>query len=763
MYCEPFLDEEDQDCRPAMPLRDEELQQIRTMCLWSRCAQMPLVDKALELAALGYKVFPLAPGEKVPFAGSRGANDATTDPQQIRQWWSNNPLANIGIATDGLLVIDCDPEDGGPNQWELKNHDRLSTAPSTKTPRGRHYFFAVSGVRPKSSVGQIAPHVDIKAGAGSYVVAPGSFVNDNLYYSETALPLRTELALAPAWLIEITLATTRLCAAAASENGVIPEGSRNNTLFSIARHLRREGLDEPAIEEALQKTNRDRCAPPLDHSEVSRIANSACRYEPNPTGQAGANSPTSASPLTPFTPFPVEVFPEPVREYVLASAAAIGCCPSFVALPLLSCLAAAIGSAKRLKLKSGWLARSILWTMTVGESGTAKSPASRAAVRFTQEYEQRMVRQYDAELAEFKRVNAEREAAAKSKRSKQNFTQPEGEPIAKRVFVSDTTVEALVHVLKDNPRGVLLCRDEMAAWFGGLDRYAKTVGGDEAAYLSMFDGGCVNVDRRTSDPRRLYVPAAFVSICGTIQPGVLSRAISPGRRESGLLARFLLACPPRVSRDWSENEVSEELCRRMQQLFDRLFELAVVHNGAEEPRDSVVEMSPEAKQVFVDFHNRQSERTEEKRGDLAAAFSKLTETAGRLALIFHCVRNADGGSPPVLQLSQESMESGVRLAEWLGLETERVYRILSGASPNTQRLVDWIAVHGGRVTVREVQQGCRWLKASGSALRALEDLVATKHGCWEQQSPSEGAGRPTGACFVLKSCDQASSSNFVDM
>jgi hypothetical protein len=292
-----------------------------------------------------------------------------------------------------------------------------------------------------------------------------------------------------------------------------------------------------------------------------------------------------------------------------------------------------------------------------------------------------------------------------------------------------------------------------------LDRYAKTVGGDEAAYLSMFDG---DVDRRTGDPRRLYVPAAFVSICGTIQPRVLSRAISPGRRESGFLARFLLACPPRVSPEWSEKEVSEELSSRMQQLFDRLFGLATVSSGAEEPSDSVVTLSPEASELFQAFFRRQGVRTEERVGDLAAAFTKLTETAGRLALIFHCVRNADGGVPRATELSQESMESGVQLAEWFCLETERVYQIFSGASPDRQRLVDWIATKGGRVTPREVQQGCRWLRAPGLALRALDDLVATKHGSWEQQSPSEGAGRPTGVCFVLKSCDQASSSNFVE-
>ena len=46
-----------------------------------------------------------------------------------------------------------------------------------------------------------------------------------------------------------------------------------------------------------------------------------------------------------YEPFHVDVLPEPVRSYINESAAAIGCDPAFVALPLLSALAAAIGNA----------------------------------------------------------------------------------------------------------------------------------------------------------------------------------------------------------------------------------------------------------------------------------------------------------------------------------------------------------------------------------------------------------------------------------
>ena len=45
---------------------------------------------------------------------ARGCLDATTDPEQIRQWWTQWPDANVGVATGGgLVVVDIDPRHGG--------------------------------------------------------------------------------------------------------------------------------------------------------------------------------------------------------------------------------------------------------------------------------------------------------------------------------------------------------------------------------------------------------------------------------------------------------------------------------------------------------------------------------------------------------------------------------------------------------------------------------------------------------------------------
>jgi hypothetical protein len=52
---------------------------------------------------------------------ANGIKDATTDLEQIKQWWACWPEANIGIATgaaSGLVVVDVDPRNGGKESLE---------------------------------------------------------------------------------------------------------------------------------------------------------------------------------------------------------------------------------------------------------------------------------------------------------------------------------------------------------------------------------------------------------------------------------------------------------------------------------------------------------------------------------------------------------------------------------------------------------------------------------------------------------------------
>jgi hypothetical protein len=462
-------------------------------------------------------------------------------------------------------------------------------------------------------------------------------------------------------------------------------------------------------------------------------------------------SPESPSPAVPaFTPFPVAVLPEPIRGFVTEAANAIGCDASYIALPLLPGLASAIGNTCRIALKRGWTEPAIVWTAIVGESGTAKSPALELALRPIRK------RQHDAmkEHAEAMKQHADALAmherdAANWKKSRSNTpppAKPEA-PIAERCWTDDVTTEALAVLLLQNPRGLLLARDELAGWLGSFDRYSQggRGGTDAAKWLEMFGGRPMVVDRKTGGT--LYVPRAAVSIAGGVQPETLRRALGQEHRDNGLAARLLLACPPRRPKRWTEADVNPDTEAAVSLVFDRLFGLTPETDDDGDERPRTVTLADDGKRAWVAFYNAHAREQVDLCGDEAAAWSKLEGYAARLALVVHLTRWAAGDATlrDPAWVDEASVAAGVALARWFGNEARRVYAILSESDDDreTRRLVEWIERRGGTVTARDLTHGVRAYRGDPDAAeRALSALVEVGIGRWEADAHGPKGGRP---------------------
>ncbi len=168
-------------------------------------ADRPHLEVALQYAELGYKVFPCKPGQKTPIT-KNGRNDATTNQEQIKSWWKARPEANIGLATDGLMVIDID---GPKNPWP-PNQDHaldLTSAPTSCTPSGgrHHVYRQPEGSEYRSTAGRLATKVDTRANGGYIVVPPSRLENGRQYAWIEGLELDQKLEKIPeppAWLIQ---------------------------------------------------------------------------------------------------------------------------------------------------------------------------------------------------------------------------------------------------------------------------------------------------------------------------------------------------------------------------------------------------------------------------------------------------------------------------------------------------------------------------------------------------------------------------------
>jgi len=241
-----------------------------------------MIDLALHYAKLGWPVFPLAAGGKVPAIakanGGHGFLDATTNVDCIERWWKDYPDANVGIATGRwLLVIDVDPRK--TQEWLESLH--TLALPQTLTVRtwsgGWHLYFSMPAV-PGITIGaNLLPGIDWR-GNGGYVVSAGSVVEGRLYEIAKNLPI----AQAPDSLLKRILKAKRFRPIERDASGhmVIPEKRRNDTLVRIGCALRRWGIEYNAILESLRAVNSDHCDPALEDEELRQIAASAARYAP---------------------------------------------------------------------------------------------------------------------------------------------------------------------------------------------------------------------------------------------------------------------------------------------------------------------------------------------------------------------------------------------------------------------------------------------------------------------------------------------------
>lgn len=179
-----------------------------------------------------------------------------------------------------------------------------------------------------------------------------------------------------------------------------------------------------------------------------------------------------------WKPFPTHVLPQRLSQFVTEIAGALGCDPSLVALPALSVLASCIGNSRTISLKRTWTEPCVIWSATIAPPSSLKSPAWSAACAPLQRRQQDHLARFREQLAEYERLLQMYEAeCAEWKKTGRKRGEPLPEkpelPVCLRLITSDATVEALLRILAENPRGCLYGVDELAGWINGLNSYTS--------------------------------------------------------------------------------------------------------------------------------------------------------------------------------------------------------------------------------------------------------------------------------------------------
>jgi hypothetical protein len=509
--------------------------------------------------------------------------------------------------------------------------------------------------------------VELRSTGGQTVVEPSvHFEGDHVVWHSFDDPAEVDTE-------ELRRAIRKIAAAALFARYWPTEGGRQDSALSLAGGLARAGWDGVAIDYFVRavitaagdlKEINKRCN--VGERTVGKVKQGAQVWGwpklaelLGPNGKAVVEKAcgwlgigqdkkkVSILPPDPYRPLPVEALPEPIRTFVLQGAAALGCDPAYLALPALSVAASLIGNSRVIRLKRNWHEPAVVWSGIIGDSGTLKSPAVSAAVNPLYRLQKRLLKKFKTDLEQYQTdLEAYNERKRKAKKEEREFTEePPEKPSLARVVTGDITVEKLAQLLEDNPKGLLVSRDELGGWLGSFTRYKGKAGGSDLPnWLEMSRAGTVQVDRKTGDRPTLFITYAAVSITGGIQPGALARALTPEYMEVRLGARILLAMPPKLRKRWSEVEIDLDVQEAYEKLLDALRDLQMDKGRDGDREPFPVRMTPEAKAAWVHFYGEWAQVQANVEGELAAAYSKnkrLYASCGAGALAVIRQRDAD--------------------------------------------------------------------------------------------------------------------------
>lgn len=466
--------------------------------------------------------------------------------------------------------------------------------------------------------------------------------------------------------------------------------------------------------------------------------------------------------LPPVDPFDISFLPDTFQPWASDVAERMQCPIDFIAVAIIVAASAAIGRriGIRPKPEDDWLVVPNLWGLAIARPGMMKSPAIGEAMRPLKRLEAKerdrqrdRKKDYDREMRSYKLLKSAAEKKLKKDLdndesadiNKGHPVEPK-EPKATRYIVTDSTYEALGDILAYNPFGVLVHRDEIMGLLKTLDREENAAA--KAFFLSAWAGDeGYTFDRIMRGYQ--HIDAVCIALLGTTQPAKIadyvSRAISGGGSDDGMIQRFSLMVWPDIPKDWRHvrRGADREAFKRVDMVFDRLVAPLSPSGGLRFGGKSAipyVTFDAEAAELYIEWLGRLEARL--RSGDLQPALeshlAKYRSLVPSLALIAHQVDGHTG------DVGVEVLQRAIAFVAYLESHAKRVYGAgmrgdVEGAKSIIDRIEKGDLVDG--FTMRDVhKKDWRHLTQWTTVRDALDMLVEYR---WLREETTRGQGRPT--------------------
>lgn len=441
---------------------------------------------------------------------------------------------------------------------------------------------------------------------------------------------------------------------------------------------------------------------------------------------------TSDSGKTTETPsFPLEIFPKAIRDIIETLEEYENYNVDFTAASFLTVFAAAMGNTWSVRFMTGWISRPIIYMVLVGSPSCGKTPPLQQAVapllKLDGEYD--MI--YCKEMETYRRW----ERMSAKQREKHSLPEEMKMPQRKCHVVVDSTVEALIGALRDNPRGVLIYKDEIDSLLSNFNRYN---GSDEGYFLSLFSGTPFKYSRKSNN-EHIFLANPYCSIIGSTQPGRLDEQFGGKRMMNGFSSRFLKVYPEIDKMpSWNDTAMPDGVLEEWERIIRRV--ITVTPSTDQEGKATSIELmfSQEAKLRIIQWKDEVNNNAYVKTDSDAvrALCGKLETYLVRFCLVIQIMHGICGESG-MDKIEPGTAELAIRLTEYFrNMESRIAPEIETGILDN--RFTELLGnLRDSFTTAEAVREALQLGISESSVKRFLRDggrgfVKKKSHGCYRK-------------------------------
>ena len=429
--------------------------------------------------------------------------------------------------------------------------------------------------------------------------------------------------------------------------------------------------------------------------------------------------------------FPLEVFPDTIRNIVEAFEEYENFNVDFTAASLLTVFAAAMGNTWSVRFMTGWIDRPIIYMVLVGSPSCGKTPPLQQAVAPLLKIDSEYDRIYCKEMETYRRW----ERLSAKQREKNSLPEEMAVPIRKCHVVVDSTVEALIGALRDNPRGVLIYKDEIDSLLSNFNRYN---GSDEGYFLSLFSGTPFKYSRKSNN-EHIFLANPYCSIIGTTQPGRLGEQFGGKRMMNGFSSRFLKVYPEIDKMpSWNDTAMPDSVLEEWERIIRKV--VAATPSTDQEGKATSIELlfSQESKLRIIQWKDEVNNKVyaETDSDAVRALCGKLETYLVRFCLviqIMHCICGESGMD----KIEPGTAELAIRLTEYFrNMESRIAPEIETGILDN--RFTELLGnLRDSFTTAEAVREALQLGISESSVKRFLRDggrgfVKKKSHGCYRK-------------------------------